>query len=122
MKPMLAKKMEEDQFDLILGKGYYQPKLDGVRLVWDGNEALSRNQKPILGMPRLINELKKYFSDIPLDGELYLHGSSFQKALGSIRRTVNIQENEDIKYWVYDTPLLNSQFGDRLQILLLEMF
>lgn len=97
--------------------GYIQPKLDGVRMVWTGYEAMSRRGKPINGVPSLIAILEKYFKGIPLDGELYAHGKSFQKTVGSIRRSKNIEEDIEIGYHVYDMPLPKLSFEERYNML-----
>ena len=94
----------------ILSNYYLQPKLDGVRLIWDGKEAISRNGKPILGVPELINSLKGL---PPLDGELYSHSINFQSIVGSVRRSKNVLENTDIQYHIYDMPITNEHFFSR---------
>lgn len=114
LRPMLAKPFE---VRYIKEEGYIQPKLDGVRLIWTGSEALSRSGKPILGMPKLIEHLKANYAGFPLDGELYKHGSSFQSFLGSIRKTKNIEEDESVCYHVYDHPIPDVPFAERHQIL-----
>ena len=100
---------------------FIQPKLDGIRLIWDGIEAYSRNGKPIQGYPSLIKNLKEQFRGIPLDGELYHHGTHFQKLVSSVRRSRNIIENPNIKYHVFDHPIKDSTFSMRWNLLLPEL-
>lgn len=102
MKPMLAKPFEER---LVPSFRFAQPKLDGMRLLWDGENIISRNGKEVPGIPSILHELKTKFKGIPLDGELYCHGMGFQTIISHVRRTVNIKENPNIKYHVFDYPL-----------------
>jgi DNA ligase-1 len=115
MKPMLAKPYHQRHVN---DPGYLQPKLDGVRMIWTGEKALTRQGNEILGLPELVKILEEHFSGVPLDGELYCHGKSFQELIKSIRRTVNIQEDMEIEYHVYDTPVEDLTFEQRHQILL----
>lgn len=82
---------------------YIQPKLDGMRAIWDGECLYSRTGKLITGVPALVEQLIKDKLP-PLDGELYCHGVSLQEILSSTRRTKNIEEDTRIKYHVYDIP------------------
>jgi DNA ligase-1 len=107
---MLAKPFNKKWFK---SGGYLQPKLDGVRMVWTGSEVMSRRGKPIKGVPTLVEELEKFFRGIPLDGELYAHGKDFQKLVGSIRRSKNVDEDFDIGYHVYDMPVEDLGFEER---------
>lgn len=114
MKPMLAKAYKESWAK----PGYFlQPKLDGVRMIWTGKEALSRTGKPILGCPGLVEILMSRFKGTPLDGELYNHEKSFQEQISSIRRTVNLEEDLSISYWVYDVPVAGVPFHERCKML-----
>ena len=115
MKPMLAKKYEAR---LATEPGFLQPKLDGVRMIWTGEKALTRQGNEILGLPKLVESLNEHMSGVPLDGELYCHGKTFQKLIKSIRRTVNIQEDVEIEYHVYDMPVENLTFQERYETLL----
>lgn len=114
MKPMLAKPFQSKWFK---EKGYVQPKLDGIRMVFTGEEAMSRRGKPILGVPALVEQIKTFFSGTPLDGELYFHGEEFQTLVGSIRRSKNIDENFNIGYHVYDMPIESLTFEERYKLL-----
>lgn len=87
------------------------------RLIWTGEEAMSRRGKPILGVPALVEQIKSFFPGIPLDGELYFHGEEFQSLVGSIRRSKNIDENFNIGYHVYDIPIEGVPFSERIKML-----
>lgn len=107
---MLAK---EFRSDLVTGEFYLQPKLNGHRAVWDGKKLWSRNGKHILSVPGLVEELKEHFDGIPLDGELYCHGMSFQEITKIARRTVNIEDNKKLCFHVYDLPVKGLTFAER---------
>ena len=113
MKPMLAKTYEKRYARVA---GFVQPKLDGVRLIWTGSEALSRSGKPILGLPALTRSLHENYRGFPLDGELYVHGQSFQSFLGDIRQNTDklgVQENTNVGYHIYDLPIAGMPFEKR---------
>jgi ATP-dependent DNA ligase len=102
MRPMLAKVFKPRY----VSKSYYlQPKSDGMRAVWDGYNLQSREEKDILGVPSILRELQEHCAGFPLDGELYAHGLRLQEILAPIRRTVNVEDDIRIKYWMYDTPI-----------------
>jgi DNA ligase-1 len=111
IKPMLAKTQPKK---FRPEPGYLQPKLDGVRAIWDGQNLWSRSGKEILGVPQLVAHLREKYPKFPMDGELYTHGKSFQSFLGSIRKTVNIEEDLSVAYHVYDIPVVGMPFAERL--------
>ncbi len=92
---------------------YLQPKLNGHRMIWDGKKLWTRQAKEIVSVPGLISELEDLFPDIPLDGELYCHGMSFQEITKIGRRTVNIKDNKRLCMHIYDMPVKNLGFADR---------
>lgn len=96
---------------------YLQPKLDGMRAIWTGEKLLSRTGKEVKGVPTLVEFLKANYSDFPMDGELYNHGKTFQEAISSIRKTVNIEEDLSIQYHVYDIPVEDKTFTERYELL-----
>jgi DNA ligase-1 len=115
MKPMLAKSFKASWLKFPI---YLQPKLDGCRAIWTGSKLLSRTGKEIKGVPALVDHLQKNYSDFPLDGELYNHKKTFQELISSIRRTVNIEEDLDVEYHIYDLPLEQTwTFQERLNLL-----
>jgi DNA ligase-1 len=88
-----------------------------MRAIWTGEKLLSRTGKEIKGVPALVEFLKINYSDFPMDGELYNHGKTFQEAISSIRKTVNIEEDLSIQYHVYDIPVENRIFAERHELL-----
>lgn len=110
IKPMLAKPAEDRWIE---DHHFIQPKLDGVRMTWNGTQAHTRTGKLILGVPKLLQQLSDEYPDFVLDGELYCHSKTFQEQLSSIRRTVNIEEDESVGYHIYDHPIANENFAER---------
>jgi DNA ligase 1 len=101
-KPMLAHEYEKHKskvrFPVIV-----QPKLDGVRAVWDGTQLWSRNEKPITGVPLIVAELRRCFKDVPLDGEIYCPKMKFDEISGLARQKNNPQVSA-LQYWAFDFP------------------
>ena len=97
-----------------------QPKLDGVRCLMFYNAtdktivAKTRENVVIKHVDHIKNELlttlKNQTDDIILDGELYMHGKTFQEVTKLIK---NKPTNEFIEYHVYDLVDATMQFGDR---------
>ncbi len=84
--PMLAKTFDTGKnSEKIEYPCYVQPKLDGVRMIWDGHKYYSRAGKPLTIPKAMENELKENFSGIPLDGELIIPGKTFDVISGTVR-------------------------------------
>ena len=91
---------------------YSQPKLDGVRCLVSKDGMQSRQGKPILSAPHILEELQGFFEifpDIILDGELYNHDlkNDFEKIISLARKTKptaeDLEESKQmIQFWVYD--------------------
>jgi DNA ligase-1 len=100
--PMLA--YDFDKVKTIVYPIDLQPKLDGVRCIakWDIDEVvlMSRSGKPF-NVPHISEFLKTFLpKNKRLDGELYIHGKSFQEIITLIKR---MQEgSEEIQFHVYD--------------------
>lgn len=102
------------------------PKLDGVRcrLLFQGGVArlLSSEQNEIEGVPHILEAVKelKVGSQIELDGELYLHGLSFEEIFSiTSRSSGNLHPmKERIQFHLFDLPSAgNLSQIERLQIL-----
>jgi len=121
-EPMLAKQYEDYADDLRYPL-YSQPKLDGIRCLVKKDGMWSRNGKPIISAPHILDELKDYFDKHPntiLDGELYCDRLShdFNKICSLVKKTVptvkDFQESaETIQYWIYDIVDSKLNFEDR---------
>jgi DNA ligase 1 len=93
-----------------------QPKLDGVRLIWDGGRALSRTGKELFVPPAVLADLRTNFEGVPLDGELYLHGLRFDEISGIVRRLKARRLSQPIEYHVFDM-VAEGQCDERLATL-----
>lgn len=85
-----------------------QPKLDGerCRAVMENGEVLllSSEQNEILSVPHINERLKDlWLGTLELDGELYIHGTSFETIHSIVGRTVNLHEDyELITFHIFD--------------------
>lgn len=120
LKPMLAKKQEDVDLDLLCSKPYYiQYKLDGNRCLVhnDGNRliAYTRNGKEFGTLEHILEKLQGV---IPpgqtLDGELYIHGVSLQNIVSLVKRKQ--PDTDKIIYHIYDT-ISESPFSERHKLL-----
>jgi len=85
---------------------YVQPKLNGIRALWDGKDTLwSRDGKPFSSttLPHIYRQLANI--DLPLDGELYCHGLSLQQINSRVAvKRVSAHANVFvISYHVFDS-------------------
>lgn len=107
--PMLAHKFEDHKHKINWKEGVYvEPKYDGCRALAyrDDSDKIvmtTRTGKTWSTLPHIVKALEEVIpigSDIVLDGELYLHGVTFQ----SVTKLVKKQRPESlaIKYHVYD--------------------
>lgn len=108
-KPMKAQKVLEveiDDWDNV----YMQPKLDGHRCTWQNYQLFSGNGKPI-NLPHVVEAIyAQGLQDLPLDGELYLHGISLQ-AIGSLVKKPRA-ESLQLSFHIFDL-MLNVPFAER---------
>lgn len=105
-KPMLAHDYGKYKHKVVF-PAFIQPKLDGVRCIayLDGTDIvmLSRLGKQH-NLPHLKEALAPIFEahpDLVLDGELYIHGQTFQTIISLIKRLQD--ETKKIQFHVYDT-------------------
>lgn len=94
---------------------YRQPKLDGIRAVWDGKRLWTRERNEIVSVPHIVHDLKSYWNDFPLDGEIIAEGD-FDETSSRVRRTKNIILDKRTKYFVFDSPRVGT-FKERWEIL-----
>lgn len=125
-KPMLA----HDYTKRPQSSGLSQPKLDGIRCVFDKNGMWTRGGKPITSCPHIWNSLEKFISENPnlvIDGELYNHElkADFNKITSLVRKLkstpADIEEAAQlVQYHVYDCFDSNNpsaNFSDRVKVL-----
>jgi ATP-dependent DNA ligase len=121
-EPMLASKWEDSK-DKITYPIFSQPKLDGIRCIVTKDGMFSRNGKPIISAPHIIESLSEVFEvypDMVLDGELYADkfANDFNKIVSLVKKTkptdADLKESKkNIQYWIYDLPDNGIKFGDR---------
>jgi len=128
LKPMLAHDASKHA-SKITYPCFVQPKLDGVRCIYQNGRFYTRNLKLINSCPELlehVRELDEVFYrqwdyHLILDGELIRKDNDFQKTVSSVRKTVNIEhEDTTLRYRIFDffdskTP--QATFGTRNAVL-----
>ena len=122
-EPMLASKWEDSK-DKITYPIFSQPKLDGIRCIVTSEGMFSRNGKPIISAPHIIESLSEVFETHPnliLDGELYADkfANDFNKIVSLVKKTkptdADLKESEkQIEYHIYDLPSSNNNFIKRM--------
>jgi len=108
-KAMLAHKYNPDKADY---PAFIQPKLDGVRCLFDASGAFSRAGNQFMNVDHIKEALKPFFAKNPtavLDGELYNHGlkDDFEKIISLVRKKKPTDNDkaeaaELVQYHVYD--------------------
>lgn len=110
--PMLAQKYDpkKQEYPTIS-----QPKLDGIRCVANIDGLWTRQGKPIVSCPHIVNSLEPFFERFPdahLDGELYNHelAHDFEKITSLVRKGKPKPEDIEecaalVQYHVYDCDM-----------------
>ena len=108
--PMLAGSFDKRK-DKVVYPVDVQPKLDGVRCLayWDGDSVklMSRGGKQWECCQHIIDELETILpTDWVLDGELYIHGATFQEITKLVKTTKLLAKPEsvNVQFHVYDVP------------------
>lgn len=121
--PMLAKSYN-DQSHKLKFPCFAQPKLDGIRCLsyFEGGKVImiSRQGKQFKALSHLEKQLLPFFqnnSHLILDGELYVHGESFQDIVSAIKRDKPSKVSHLIEYHVYDIADDESDYVARNYIL-----
>jgi DNA ligase-1 len=108
--PMLALKYQDRKHDIKF-PCYVQPKLNGVRCIYQNGKFMSRQGKEFTTLSHLVPELKKLGLDTP-DGEIYVHGMGFQDIIRLVKKDRGVS-NEQLEYWLYD-QVNKDPFSNRL--------
>lgn len=105
---------------------YSQPKLDGIRCLVSKDGMQSRNGKPIVSCPHILEALEPFFDEYPdvvLDGELYNHDlkDQFEKIVSLVRKTKPTAEDLEeskrlVQYHVYDA-IMDRLLASRIDFL-----
>ena len=121
-EPMLASKWEDSK-DKIKYPIYSQAKLDGIRCIVTKDGMFSRNGKPIISAPHIIDSLRNLFvvnPDLIFDGELYCDkfANDFNKIVSLVKKSkptdADLKESKKyIEYHIYDLPSSNKNFLHR---------
>lgn len=114
--PMLAHDFNKRGKDISF-PCYVQPKLDGVRAIFNNGKFQSRTGKFFPNLDHIKNELNNSDLNLILDGELYSNTLGFQDIVGIVKKE-KINENDRIKlnqiiFIVYDA-ILDIDYSQRL--------
>lgn len=117
--PMLAHEYGHFK-DKVIFPCYVQPKLDGYRMIYNG-ELLTRNNKKysVMYNTPLHTELKSL--GLYLDGELYVHDKNYAFENYGILRRKELKPTDDISnicYYVFDLLDLSLGYQERMNKLL----
>lgn len=106
--PMLSHEYSKRCHDLVYPL-HIQPKLDGVRCVYNNGVCYSRNGKVFSSLINIISELQKFkneIQDMTLDGEIYQHGMPFQTIISLVKvskwNVLHMEQARDLKYYIFD--------------------
>jgi DNA ligase-1 len=107
---MLAHCYEPDKHD---PSGWLMSeKMDGIRCYWSGQTLYTRTGK-LIHAPK---EWKAKLPKIALDGELWSGRDDFQNIVSIVRKVTPVDSEWDqIKFMIFDAPLLKEKFSDRLK-------
>lgn len=87
-------------------------KLDGVRAYWDGKQLYFRSGR-MISAPAWFTE---NFPSHPMDGELWMGRTQFERLSSAVRRQhPNDEEWRQICYCLFEFPLAPGDFRQRLQ-------
>ena len=109
--PILLAQKWDNALDLT--DWWISEKLDGVRAYWDGKQFLSRQGNVYHAPDWFVENLP----DCPLDGELWLDRSAFQRTISIVRRQDKSDHWRDVKFVIFDAPSAAAQFEDRMEFL-----
>ena len=125
LAPMLAQRLEKSRHKNGVHhsvKMFEQPKLDGHRCqivkTTDGEmKATSRLGTPITTIDHLLESLKPSMpDDLPIDGELYVHGWKVQHVASAIKRLQ--EDTQKVTFQAYDVYDVDQGFGPRFDTLM----
>ncbi len=86
-------------------------KLDGVRAYWNGTQFISKQGNPYYAPDWFVAN----FPSHSLDGELWVGRNKFEQVLSIVRDKKPGTQWRDVKYMVFDMPLQNVTFTQRIE-------
>jgi len=94
---------------------YVQPKLNGMRMLFNGESGWSRGNKEVI--PEVIQHLKFDTGGYTLDGELMLPNNQLlQESMKAIKK-YRPELSSQLIYHVYDVVLPDQHYDNRMEIL-----
>ena len=112
--PMLAHKFKDHKGKVDFPV-YVQPKLNGMRMLFDGEVGFSRGNKEII--PEVIQHLKFDTGGYMLDGELMLPNNVLlQESMSAIKK-YRPGISDKLEYHVYDIVNTDLPYEDRMRLL-----
>lgn len=118
--PMLAYQIEKHISKLDGNTIYVQPKLDGIRCIYDiqENKFYSRNGKEITSLEEIKNSIHPLLKNIGyryLDGELYCSTMSFEEIVSIVsKEKEQIEDNWDrVQFFCFDVIDETKTFSER---------
>lgn len=118
-KPMLAHSYEKRSHN-IQWPAFVQPKLDGFRMIFDGQRGWTRGAKE--HVPECIAHLRfDNLTGYELDGELILPGNRPLQETASAAKKFRPGVSDQLRYVVYDLVAPNLPYAKRLDILYTEV-
>lgn len=110
--PMLAQKYQGKLFE----HSCVQPKLDGIRCIYENGELYTRTREIIPNFQQIKNELKRLNLNLIFDGELYCHELPFEEVEGIVMTKNSIHPREDeISYYIFDVIDEKKTFRERTE-------
>lgn len=100
LEPMLALDATKVMHRVDFSKAVAQPKLDGVRCIWrpDLQKLQSRKGTFYDAPEHIVEQLQG--TEVPVDGELYLHGVPLNLILGASRKANDLTEK--LQFHIFD--------------------
>lgn len=114
MKPLLAHVYEPHR---VTYPCYVQPKLNGIRALYQNGRFQSRDQHPFPEglLAHIAEPLRALPPHVILDGELYVHGWPLQRINGAVTpvRQVANEDTVQVEYHVFDRVDYDKTFHQR---------
>lgn len=93
-------------------EGYWlSEKLDGVRAYWDGKQLLSKQGHIYYAPSWFIANFPRH----PLDGELWVSRNRFEYLMTIVRDKEPGEGWKDVRYMVFDLPIVDVTFTNRIE-------